>query len=381
MSVPQQTLTETTPDNYRAGGVIFRKAGEADDAILKSVLSGNAMASWVSLSTEHEPSYFAGTELFGVTTPIVAETEKSPASVVGMCSWSRMPVHVNGREVTAAYLGELRVMPKYRHRLSIIRGGFHSVQVLSEGQGSAAFWFTSLAGENLVARRLLESRLKGMPLYQPRGEMVTTALSSRLGKNRGVLQQAQVADLPALVAFYNRQASQYHYSPVLTETWLSGLTGRNGLMLSDFWLLKDGDTIRACLALWDQRQFKQTVVRGYRFPLNVLRRAYNLFAGVTGRVKLPAVGEQINYIFISFLALDEQTLPMAADIISEALYKIGKRGADMGMLGLSPVNPVLDKLSRFPQETYHTCIDSVDWPELKPAELDTRAVQPEIAIL
>ncbi|MCP4697182.1 MAG: hypothetical protein GY862_10075 [Gammaproteobacteria bacterium] len=365
------------PDSYQAGGIIYRKAGLSDDAALKAVLQNNTMDSWINLTTEHEPSYFDSAELFGVTTSIIARTE---TSVVGMCSWSAAAVHLNGRETEAAYLGELRVMPKYRNRLSIIRNGFRSVQVLSGG-GRITCWFTSIAKENIVARRLLESGLKGMPLYQQRGEMTTMALSSRAGKRQGLLQQAQAENIPALAEFYNNRSRQYQYSPVLTETWLRNLSGRNGLKLSDFWLLKDGNAIRACLALWDQRGFKQTVVRGYRFPLTVLRGPYNLLAWLSGRVMLPAAGERINYIFISFLAMDEQTQPIAKDIISAALYSIKIRDAKIGMLGLSSDNPVLEKLSGFPHETYHTCIDSVDWPGHKAPTPDPRLVQPEIAIL
>ncbi|MGD8925652.1 MAG: hypothetical protein PVG20_02300, partial [Thioalkalispiraceae bacterium] len=75
------------------------------------------MDSWITLSQEHEPSYFESTHLFGNTETILAyKKEGKSTSNVGMCSSTAMPVHINGASATAGYLGELRVMPAYRNR-------------------------------------------------------------------------------------------------------------------------------------------------------------------------------------------------------------------------------------------------------------------------
>ena len=176
---------------YKAGGFVYQQTGLDDDAVLKAILRENAMDSWVSLATEHEPSYFASQNIFGFSTAVLARTEKPPVSAVGMCSWADLPVHVNGDKVHAAYLAELRVMPEYRNRLSVIRNGFKSIQYFS-GKFTPACWFTSIARENVVARRLLESGLPEMPSYRRCGEMRTIALSTSLGRHRRLLQQAQI---------------------------------------------------------------------------------------------------------------------------------------------------------------------------------------------
>lgn len=386
MTRPAKIGYENKPDDYRAAGVVYRTATQNDDDILKSILRQNSMESWISLSTEHEPSYFASTDLFGHTEPIVAYKDKDTSSTVGMCSYAKMPVHINGKQVYASYLGDLRVLPAFRNKLSIIRNGFKSVKILSENRGESLYWFTSIATANTAARRLLEANLKGMPVYRPQGKLVTMALLAKSGKHSNMLQRAQFKDVPALVEFYNKRACCYQYSPVLTEDWLLSLNGQNGLCLQDFWILKDGVSIHACFALWDQRKFKQTVVRGYRFPLNIVRRPYNLFANLSGRVVLPAIGEQINYIFIAFLALDEPVTAECKAILDSALALIKTRNSDMAMLGLSTQNPILKELKSYPKQTYYTCIESVTWPDqpdVKQSDLDpdNRTVQPEIAIL
>ena len=339
------------------------------------------MDSWVRISTEHEPSYFASVNLFGKTETIIATDADAANSPVGMCSTVTMPLHINGRAVSTGYLGELRVMPAYRNKLRIIRQGFESIKTVYSSVNNLSYWFTSIAKENNVARRLLEANLNGMPTYQFQGEMATLAIAAKSAKRTKLLQCASKDDIPAIVHFYNKYARKYHYSPVLDEQWLRSLDGKNGLHLHDFYLLKVNGVIKACFALWDQRKFKQSVVHGYRFPLNIIRWPYNLFANLSGRVVLPATGKQINYIFIAFLALEDMSGTDACAIISSALALINERNADMGMLGLSKNNPLFEAIQPFPRQTYYTCIESVIWPGQIVPTLNPLPVQPEIALL
>lgn len=372
------------PTEYLAGGVVYRNADHDDDEVLRSILRQNSMESWISISTEHEPSYFATTDLFGHRETVVAYKEEDSTIPVGMCSHVQMPVHINGKQILAGYLGELRVLPQFRNRLGIIRNGFKSVRILGENQVDVPYWFTSISSENTIARRILEANLSGMPVYRPLGELATLALAVKSRGYSNVMQQAQLSDIPALIEFYNNRASCYQYSPVLTGDWLSELDGRNGLFLRDFWLLKEGTSVRACFALWDQRKFKQSRVRAYRFPLSIIRRPYNLFANLSGRVVLPAIGEQISYIFVSFLMLDASAKSECRAVIESAMALIKSRNADLAMLGLSTQNPIVSELDPFPKQTYYTCIESVVWQDqadVEHARVDGRLVQPEIAIL
>lgn len=381
MSVTSAHYQENVATEYQAGEIVYRRADLADDSALKQILRETSMDAWVRLSQEHEPSYFASTELFGQRQAIIATKQDVTGALVGMCSSVDMPVHVNGHAAMAGYLGELRVMPAFRNKLRIVQSGFTSVQHINDPQQQLRYWFTSIAKENQAARRLLEAKLKGMPIYQLQGEMVTYALSTHLAKRNAGLQRAGVNDIPAIVKFYNQFASQYQYSPVLTEEWLRGLDGRNGLHISNFYLLKQGDRIRACFALWDQRRFKQTVVRGYRVPLNMLRVPYNLFAKLTKRVTLPASGKQIDYIFIAFMATSGLANADLDALVRGALALLRTQHASIGMLGLASDNPLISILANYPTQTYHTLIEQVSWPDRPSRDLDGRAVQPEIAIL
>jgi len=47
-----------------------------------------------------------------------------------MCEWSARECFIDGEPRLLAYLGALRVAPRYRHRLSVLKGGFTAVQHL-----------------------------------------------------------------------------------------------------------------------------------------------------------------------------------------------------------------------------------------------------------
>lgn len=374
------------PEAYRFEGIVYRKADTADKPAIHSILDATPMSSWIVLSSHFMPDYFASKNLFGNKETILASLEEDNSKIVGMCAYTSMLVHINGIPTSVGYLGELRVLPEYRRKLRILRNGFKTVRLVSQNEASIADWYTSIASDNRVARRLLEANLKKMPAYTPLGEMVTFAIQARTGRIKYRMQQATTEDIPKLAGFYNQQVCGNQYSPVLTQEWLNSLDGKNGLRIQDFYVLREEGDIRACFALWDQRKIKQTVVCRYRFPINIVRRPYNLFAKLTGRVVLPGPGESINYIFIAFFAIDARIGTEFRDMISFALGQIRTRNAELGMLGLSAKNPLTHKMSSFPCQTYRTYIERVTWRDNSKEMGDNNhlfdmPVQPEIAIL
>ncbi len=369
-----------TSGSFSAAGVTYKKAVPDDDHAIRQLLRHNDMESWARMSIEREPSFFHGENLMGRSLPIIASETNSPQHIVGMYAISEQQTSMNGKPTDTAYLGALRVNPEYRHKLRILKNGFASTRALSGIDQLPTF--TAVASENYTARRLLEANLRGMPCYTPVGDVESMGFSTAQGKTNGILQSAKPADIPALVEFFNSTSASYQFAPVLCRRWLEGLTGSFGLRLSDFWLLKNGPDIRGCIAIWDQRSFKQIVARGYRFPLNLLRGSYNLYARLAGRLILPRPGKELEQVFLSFFALDAKASNDADDVIREALIIARGKGADVGTLGLSVQNPLCSRLrENFRAKAYRTRIETVHWPDCKAPVLDGRPPQPEVGLL
>ena len=370
-------------DGLRIKDALYRIASREDDALLRRLLRENAMPSWVTMATEREPSHFDGASLMGDSYTLIAEEVRKRKRVIGMYACSYMPVHIDGRPETIGYFGGMRVNSGFRRKVRYIRQGFEAVEKLLPKQSTVPFYFTSIASGNRPARRLLEANLRGMPKYTPRGEMTTLVFSVKQGRRRGTLQQATPDDIPEIAAFYNRSASDYQLAPHLSEAWLRTLDGTVGLTVSDFWLVRDDDGALHCsLALWDQRAFKQSVVRGYRRPLSHLRRLYNLYARLGGRVELPATGEALEHLYIAFFAADAKKSAVMA--IREAAAIATDKGVTSCVLGLSSRHPLTAELRRsLRASTYRTEIETVVLAgnEHEKRCFDNRIVQPEVALL
>ena len=319
----------------------------------------------------------------GRSLPVIACDRTANDRPVGMYDCSFLPAWVNGAARRTGYLGGLRVNPGYRNRLRVLKNGFASIPVLLKQEtGSISSWFTSIASDNRAARRILEAGLKGMPDYSPVGEMETLVFSTRQAKRSGLLRQATREDIPSLAEFHSRQAVGYQFSPWLSKAWLQDLSGENGLRIEDFWLLKDDSGLQACIALWDQRAFKQAVVDSYRFPLGLLRPLHNLAAAMRASPSLPPAGAALESVFLAFFACSQAASDLAVDMVREALYRVKQRGAKLGVSGLSVQNPLRSRLgSALRPIVYRTCIESVTLEGAQALIPDRRPPQPEIAVL
>ena len=360
----------------------YRIARIEDDATIRKMLAEGDMDSWVSASLEREPSYFAGCNLMGESVAMLAVEDGTP---VGLYCCDTMPVYLHGVPVRACYLGGLRVTRKARGRLLLLKGGFGSIPRLVPAVKEAAIVFTSVAEENLTARRLLETNLKGMPEYSFMGEMCMYAVSTRRGKNRGLFERARDTDADELAFFFGSMVSQYDLSPVLTKERLLSERPAHGRLIDSFLVGRKGGKIVSCVAVWDQRHFKQIVIRGYRPVLNRFRKLYNCWATFHGRQELPAVGEQLQQVFLSFIAFDEKTVGGLIALLEEALYVAYEQGAKTALFSLPGLHDGCGAIGRkFGAVVYKTRIEQVslnDYGKSCSERVSCGTVWPEIALL
>jgi len=377
---PQQIPQDFT---YPAGDLIFRLATSVDDGKLRAMLRDNQMDSWVQITLEREPDYLAAKNLFGQEITIICEQQAPPHAPVCMYSFGLLPTHVNGIPVQLGYVSNLRVERGSRNRIRVLRRVYQALKHLTR-MIEPAYSFTSIASENSAAIRILNANLKGMATYTPQGAYQTLAIPTQRARKviNGDVTPACVDDIPELVSLFNRQARRWQFSPVLSEQWLASLEGSKGLTLEDFLLWRVRGKPVACVALWDQRKLKQTVARAYRSPLSQLRWLYNQVARLTGRVELPAIGQPLQGIYLAFPAFDDLAARGIIALVSHALARGREKGAKVGVIGLSPMNPHCQLLEKhFNTVSYHSQIETVSWPEHPLPELGTRPPQPEVALL
>lgn len=352
----------------------FALATQRDDEAIRRLLRENPTPGEVSLSFEREPNYFAGSGLAGARDHTVVAYSGDQLVCLGHCATRNGWVGDEVKKV--GYLGELRLDAAARGRFGIIRRGYEFFRDLQQAD-PADVYFTSIGSDNTRARRLLESGLRGLPTYTFLSELVTLLIPVHGGAK--VRLPAKVRAIPAtpdrlddMIEFLNTKGVRQTLGTAWTKAqWLN--LERHGLTLGDVhWLVRD-EKIVGCGALWDQRGFKQTVVRGYAPALGRSRPLLNLVAPLLGTPRLPSPGTELAHAFLSPLATDAGSDGLLAGLISSFLPRAAERGLEfviVGMAGNDPRLPALQK--RFKNRVYRTRLYEVHWPGQSASGGETR---------
>lgn len=380
----ERQLTPPRTDRIR-----FDVATERDDAEIRRLLRASPMSGQITLTLEREPNYFADAHLLGEEKQTIVAREDGRVVCVGNCTVRER--FINGQVRRVGYLGGLRLDASMTGRFDILRRGYDFFREM-QADAPADFYFTSIAADNVRARHFLERGLPGMPAYEFVGEFVTLLLSverrsptrrvSKIGVNRaGSETGVPIADeLLALTNEYNRQLQ---FAPCWSADKFTALQSL-GLRPDSFHFIRNGGHIAASAALWDQRTFKQTVIRNYAPWLARLRPAVNLLARITNQPRLPAVGTTLSHAFVSQLAVAPEDIDALPALLTGLRTMAVARGIEFLTLGFTANDPHLALLRRKHRcREYRSRIYVVRWPGLGGSahELDGRCVGPEVALL
>jgi hypothetical protein len=298
---------------------------------------------------------------------------------------------VNGKQQRVGYLGGLRLDSRHSGRFDILRRGYAFFKEL-QNRAPADLFFTSVAADNLRARQFLERGLPGMPRYQFIGEFTTLLLS--LEGNRGARSSAANQTIPGeanagfpsserLAACLREHNAAYQLAPCWSVNELTGLQPL-GLSLADFRVRQEAGQIVSCAALWDQRAFKQTVIRGYGAALARARPFINLAARFSKVPRLPPPGTTLAHAMISHVVAEPREPEALSELIKELCSLSMDKRIGFLTLGLAANDPRISVVRKsYKCLEYRSRLYVVHWPGRSgsAADLDERALQPELALL
>jgi hypothetical protein len=365
--------------NYFVGDYDYWVAAPRDEPIVRSILARIATGGRMQLSMRREPDAFSS---FGALAHgyIVARNRRS-GEYVGVCERVVREVFVNGEPRALAYLGGLRVVPGFRHRLLVLRGGFEAVRQMLVAPGDLPWSLTSIMSDNASARRLLGANLKGMPRYEPVGEFSTFAL---LPGGKSDCEQADPSDLPGIADLLMRQGARGQFASCWRTATLEAFARNGWLSARDFFVVRSprGD-IRACAALWDQSAQRQLVVAGYSPWLRRTRPLINLAARVTGSPPLPAPGEPLRAAYLSHVAIGDDAADDLTTLLDAVRAEARHRGLHVVFAGWPSGHTHAAVLRTFARRReYRSQLYVVRWPEDEAPRLDPALLAaPEVALL
>ena len=378
--------------------VRFAIASLRDDASIRRLLRDNPMKGAISLAFEREPDYFRGDGLAGAQDRTIVAYENDRLVCMGKTSVRRR--FVNGRACAVGYLGELRLDVSVQGRFDILRRGYRYFRELVDSNevGAPVLWCTSIASDNQRSLRFLERNLPGMPSYGFVGEFVTVLVAVPLRPSvaerraadardslRGDgyrLESGSVERLSAMAQLLNQQGATAQFGSEWTPDLLESLA-RHGLPVEHWICVSETSNLVACAALWDQRGFRQTVIRGYGGAIAAGRRFFNLLAAVLGRPKLPSVDTVLPHAFLSPIGFKPGCGLSLTKLVDLCLPVARRRGLDFLTMGFAATDPILPDLRRhFHCREYRSRLYRVSWPNGNGSVvLDDRSPSPEVALL
>jgi hypothetical protein len=376
--------------NRATGRTQFRLATKADDPAIRRLLRENPTRGDITLSFEREPDYFRGTSPQDDWTILAFDRDR--LICMGRCSVSRR--YINGEPRRAGYLSELRLDASAAGRFDVLRRGYQFFRELLRADPPELL-FTSIATDNARSIQFLERGLPGMPAYErlfdfvtlliavPRGPAAARRLANsahrRLEAKGFRFARGNEGSAADLCASLNLHAANYQLARQWSESDLPSLAGK-GLPPENFRVALNGEEVVAGAALWDQRGFRQTVIRGYSPRLALARRCLNVAASLFGTPSLPAVNSILAHGFLSPLAANTSDLLLA--LVEISLADGAERGLEFVTLGFAAGDPRLEIIrNHFRAREYASRFYRVDWPGAARETLDPAMFCPEVAWL
>lgn len=377
--------TITAPAPARSA-VFFDLARPEDDAAICRLLRNSPMEGRVRLALQRDPSALAAGTIEGDRHDLVVARNRADGRVVGVGSRAVRSVYINGQLARLGYLGQLRRDPACLGRKRLLVDGFALCRALRAAD-ELPYDLTSIVSDNRLAQAILTGGLANLPTYTPVESLVTLMLPLRhraSGAAGTEITHARREDLDAVARCLQSDLPRYQFAPHWTADDLSSPERCRGLQPGDFHLARSGNQITGCLAVWDQRSFKQVVVHGYHAHLARWRWLVNLAATSLGRPTLPPPGGQLNLAYLSHLAIEDDDPHIFRSLLCSACCSARERGLSYLVLGLASRHPLLSVVRRyFPCHAYCSTLYLVHDDSAAAAirALDGRVAHVEVATL
>jgi hypothetical protein len=363
----------------------FALATPADDPDIRRLLRDTAFPGAVSLSLEREPDSSIAARVEGAVHDTIVARDRASNALAAAASRCVRTRFVNGVEARVGYLGQLRIAAPFSRARGLLEGGFEFCRALHD-RGDARIYLASVVQENAGALRLLERGIAGSPTFRAVDRLVTLAIPVRRlpafrAPEVGIVGGVD-CDPAAVIQCLRRTCREHQFAPCWT---IADLAHRlPGLSRSDLFVaIKDGE-VAGCVALWDQRAFKQARVRGYSASLRRSRWAINAAARLMGTVRLPPVGSRLEFAYLSHLAADRADPAVLLSLVHAACARANEHGLQYVAVGLSARSADLDAIRRtFRSRAYVSVLYAGAWPDGAEMldSLDGRPCNPELALL
>jgi GNAT superfamily N-acetyltransferase len=308
--------------------ITVRMGTPADNAKMQELITKITMPGVAQMCFQRAPDFFTGAKVIGDEFVLtVADDDERPDVLAGLTVISGRELFISGQKRRVYYSGDTRVDPFYRRRgiasnLFIEQKKFRSGTDLLQGivlkENTAPLDAAAKTTDGVLFRYWISHTIE------------TSFIFVRQSKPRipaGVdLRAATAADVPAMQAFFDREAPRRNGYPVYDFSKLmAGDPYYAGLSIGDYVLATRNGEIIGMLAGWNQKAYKQTRIVGFKPIIKLLRPIYNLYVGIAGGFKLPPIGGVLNYLSLANILIAQDDKAVFQALIDWVMVHQGQK--------------------------------------------------------
>ena len=243
---------------------------------------------------------------------------------------------------------------------------------------------------NEPALKLLKSGVRGLPRYQEYSHFCTRSIPIRIRPKKTIpttisIMNGQKVSQSALVKFLNQYGKQHQFYPIWTQETLFNPEHTPGLKPENMLVAIKNEEIVGCMAMWDQRSIRQTVVKGYENSLSKIQWLINGYSLILGYPPLPKKNSKLKSCFISHVAIEKNSPDIFLELLTQCHNFLIQKNIDYMVIGFDENHP-FDHIvkSNFKNVPAYSRIYLVSWEEdgIDPLQIaDSRLPGIEVAIL
>jgi hypothetical protein len=348
----------------RKSNIAIELAQSGDDPALRSLLAEMSMPGDIRLAFQREPSFFRAAQVEGRNSEVIVG-RTAAGEIIGMGTFSDKPGYINGQLTRIGYLSSLRLKPDYRS-LFLLGRGFQLFKQ-RHAQRPVQLYLATITGDNHQAKTVLCSGRAGLPFCRAYGTLRTLALRPRPVFARSApapytVRAATEQDLTLLLDFLNTQGKRRQFFPHYERADFSqGLL--MGLKPNDIFLVFDGSEIVGSLGFWDQRAFKQNLVRQYSPRMRRLLWAYNFYAGLSGKPSLPQEQRMMNIRTGAVCCIKDDEPRILQALLHYGLAQPSLKGVHAVVLGFHEKDPLRMVVQALPHHAYTSRLYILHWDD------------------
>jgi predicted N-acetyltransferase YhbS len=329
----------------------IREAGETDNEALLALTRATPMDGTISLRIDRDPDFFALLRLRGAGRVFVAARGRE---VVGCISAALRTVYVGAVPETIAYVGDMKVHPKFSGSRVAVR----VIQALEADLRSNGIdvCFSVAAEGNRRVMPLFEGRL-GIPRWTTLGRFLVDQFLPTPFPGRSKhysIETAQPADLAAIAALLDRFHRSRQFAPQLADIEVADTLSAGGTFVA-----RHGGQIVATLTVSDMGPMKRNVLLDapgvMKGSLALLRFGTPLSGFVVPPLRgfiVPKFGDALRLLSVRHAACDAGHQAALAALLRRARTVTLRRRFTSLALGLHEHDPLRSLVRGIPRFTF-----------------------------